>query len=254
MKQYLRLESVTGVGYRKSEVMIAFIPARGGSKGVPGKNIKEICGKPLIAYTIEAALEAESVDRVIVTTDDEAIAAVAREYGAEVPFMRPAELSTDTASAIDVYLHATEFVMNETGQQIDKFMVLLPTVPLRTAGHIDEAVAQFNRDGATTLISFAEAEVPASWYHLTDAEGRVRNAGFGQGITMSNRQNNETYIVPNGAIYILDYNLLKNNRTYYCDNTVAYIMAREDSIDIDYPMDFEIARCFMEKRNSESNQ
>ena len=112
--------------------MIAFIPARGGSKGVLGKNIKEICGKPLIAYTIEAAKKAKGVDRVIVTTDDEAIAAVAREYGAEVPFMRPAELSSDTASAIDVYLHATEFVMNETGEQIDKFMVLLPTVPLRT--------------------------------------------------------------------------------------------------------------------------
>lgn len=232
--------------------MIALIPARGGSKGVPGKNIKEICGKPLIAYTIEAAKNAKCIDRVIVTTDDEKIAAVAREYGAEVPFMRPAELSSDTASAIDVYLHATEFVMNETGEQIEKFMVLLPTVPLRTERHIDEAMEQFKRDGATTLLSFAEAEVPASWYHMLDEQGRVHNAGFGKGITMTNRQNNETYIVPNGAIYILDYDLLKNNRTYYCDNTVAYIMDREDSIDIDYPMDFEIARCFMEKRNNES--
>ena len=136
--------------------MIAFIPARGGSKGVPGKNIKEICGKPLIAWTIEAALKADCIDRVIVTTDDEAIARVAKEYGAEVPFMRPAELSSDTASAIDVYLHATEFVMNETGEKIDKFMVLLPTVPLRTEKHIDEAFNQFKADGATTLISFAE--------------------------------------------------------------------------------------------------
>ncbi|SEA51860.1 N-acylneuraminate cytidylyltransferase [Pseudobutyrivibrio sp. ACV-2] len=228
--------------------MIAFIPARGGSKGVPGKNIKEICGKPLIAWTIEAAKKAKCIDRVIVTTDDETIAAVAKEYGAEVPFMRPAELSSDTASAIDVYLHATEFVMNETGEKIDKFMVLLPTVPLRTEKHIEEAIAQFKADDATTLISFAEAEVPASWYHVTDENGRVHNAGFGTGVTMSNRQNNETYIVPNGAIYILDYDLLKNNRTYYCDNTVAYIMSREDSIDIDYPIDFEFAKCLMEKR------
>lgn len=232
--------------------MIAFIPARGGSKGVPGKNIKEICGKPLIAYTIEAAKKAKGVDRVIVTTDDEAIAAVAREYGAEVPFMRPAELSSDTASAIDVYLHATEFVMNETGEQIDKFMVLLPTVPLRTEQHIDEALEQFKKDGATTLISFAEAEVPASWYHKLNEQGRVENAGFGQGITMTNRQNNETYIVPNGAIYILDYDLLKTKRTYYCDNTVAYIMKREDSIDIDYPIDFEFAKCLLQKRLDEN--
>ncbi len=230
--------------------MIAFIPARGGSKGVPGKNIKEICGKPLIAWTIEAAKRAEGIDRIIVTTDDEAIAAVAREYGAEVPFMRPAELSSDTASAIDVYLHATEFVMNETGEKIDKFMVLLPTVPLRTEKHIDEAIAQFKHDEATTLISFAEAEVPASWYHVTDEQGRVHNAGFGAGATMGNRQANETYIVPNGAIYILDYELLKNKRTYYCDNTVAYVMKREDSIDIDYPIDFEFATCLMQKRTN----
>ena len=229
--------------------MLCIIPARGGSKGVPGKNIKEICGKPLIAYTIEAALAAKDIDRVIVTTDDEDIARVAREYGAEVPFMRPDYLASDTSSAIDVYLHATEFVMQETGEKISKFMVLLPTVPLRTEQHIDEAIAQFKRDGATTLISFAEAEVPASWYHTTDENGRVHNAGFGKGITMTNRQNNETYIVPNGAIYILDYDLLKQERTYYCDNTVAYIMKREDSIDIDYPIDFEFATCLMEKRN-----
>ncbi len=228
--------------------MIAFIPARGGSKGVPGKNIKEICGKPLIAWTIEAAKKAKGIDRVIVTTDDEAIAKVAKEYGAEVPFMRPAELSSDTASAIDVYLHATEFVMNETGEKIEKFMVLLPTVPLRNEKHIEEALAQFEAAEATTLISFAEAEVPASWYHKLDDNGRVHNAGFGQGITMTNRQNNETYIVPNGAIYILDYNLLKTKRTYYCDNTVAYIMKRENSIDIDYPIDFEFAKCLMQKR------
>ena len=162
--------------------------------------------------------------------------------------MRPAGLSSDTASAIDVYLHATEFVMNETGEKIDKFMVILPTVPLSTEKHIDEAMAQFEADNATTLISFGEAEVPASWYHVTDDNGRVHNAGFGTGVTMSNRQNNETYIVPNGAIYILDYELLKNNRTYYCDNTVAYVMSREDSIDIDYPIDFEFAKCLMEKR------
>ncbi len=230
--------------------MIAIIPARGGSKGVPGKNIKEICGKPLIAWTIEAALKADCIDRVIVTTDDEAIAKVAKEYGAEVPFMRPAELSSDTASAIDVYIHATEFIMNETGDKLDKFMVLLPTVPLRTEKHIDEAYQQFLADGATTLISFAEAEVPASWYHKLNEKGRVENAGFGQGITMTNRQNNETYIIPNGAIYILDYELLKEKRTYYCDNTVAYIMSREDSIDIDYPIDFEFAKCLMEKKHN----
>ncbi len=227
--------------------MIAFIPARGGSKGVPGKNIKELCGKPLIAHTIEAALKADKIDRVIVTTDDEDIAAVARQYGADVPFMRPAELASDTASAVDVYIHAAEFVMNETGQAVDKFMVLLPTAPLRNEKNINEAIQQFEKDGATTLISFTEAETPVAWYHTLDEQGRIKNAGFG-GSNVANRQTNATYYIPNGAIYILDYKLLKEQRTYYCDETYAYIMSRQDSIDIDYPIDFEIAEFLMNKK------
>ena len=193
--------------------MICLIPARGGSKGVPGKNIKDLCGKPLIAYTIEAALNAKSVDRVVVTTDDEAIAAVAREYGAEVPFMRPAELASDTAGAVDVYQHAINFLREETGEAIEKFMVLLPTAPLRNSKHIDEAIEYFNKTGARTLLSMSEAETPAVWYCVLDDNERVHNAGFGEGAAMNNRQKNERYIVPNGAIYILDYDLLVNDRT-----------------------------------------
>jgi len=234
--------------------MIAFIPARGGSKGVPGKNIKDLCGKPLIAHTIEAALKADKVDRVIVTTDDEDIARVAREYGAEVPFMRPDYLASDTASALDVYIHACEFVMNETGEAVDKFMVLLPTAPLRDEKNINEAIAQFEETGATTLISFTEAETPIGWYHVMDEQGRIKNAGFGAaGSNVANRQTNSTYYIPNGAIYILDYKLLKEQRTYYCDNTYAYVMSREDSIDIDYPIDFEIAEFLMSKKKNDNN-
>lgn len=229
--------------------MIAFIPARGGSKGVPGKNIKPLCGKPLIAYTIEACKKAKGVDRVIVTTDDEEIAKVAKEWGAEVPFMRPDYLASDTASAVDVYIHAAEWVMNETGEKLDKFMVCLGTVPCRDEHHIDEALEQFEKQQATTLISFTEAEVPPGWYHVMNEEGRVFNAGFGaNGKNMANRQLNDKYYIPNGAIYILDYELLKEKRTYYCDNTVSYIMSREDSVDIDYPIDFEIATLMMEKK------
>ena len=116
--------------------MLAIIPARGGSKGLPGKNIKNFAGKPLIYYTIEAALGSKYVDRVIVTTDSQSIASIAKEYGAEVPFMRPNTLANDTASAIDVYLHTTEYVMKESQADLDKFMVLLPTAPLRTAKHM----------------------------------------------------------------------------------------------------------------------
>jgi len=113
--------------------MIAIIPARGGSKGLPGKNIRPLNGKPLIAYAIEAALKAKHIDRVIISTDDEEIARVAVEYGAELPFMRPAELASDTAMAIDNYIYTIGRLEEEGGKPIDAFVVLQPTSPLRIA-------------------------------------------------------------------------------------------------------------------------
>ncbi|SDB56074.1 N-acylneuraminate cytidylyltransferase [Pseudobutyrivibrio sp. YE44] len=228
--------------------MLAIIPARGGSKGLPGKNIKPLLGKPLIAYAVEAALASKYIDRVIVTTDDEEIARVAREAGAEVPFMRPAELASDTATAVDVYIHATEFMMKETGEPIEKFMVLLPTAPLRTVAHIDGAVEAFKAQGSDTLISVTEAETPPSWYMNMDDRGCIANAGFGmKGAIVNNRQVNDAYYIPNGAIYILDYKLLKEKRTYYSDNTYGYVMGRLESIDIDNIDDFEYAEFLMKK-------
>lgn len=228
--------------------MLAIIPARGGSKGLPGKNIKELNGKPLIAYTIESALKSKYIDRVIVTTDVDDIAKVARQYGADVPFIRPAYLASDTASAIDVYLHATEFVMEETGAKIDKFMVLLPTTPMRTNKHIDNAVEFFNAKQAITLISVKEAETPVTWYMNRDENDRIVNAGFGAGNAITNRQVNVKYYIPNGAIYILDYNLLKNNRTYYCGNTVGFEMSADDSVDIDTLTEFKFAEMIIKER------
>ncbi len=221
--------------------MVALIPARGGSKGLPNKNILEFNGRPLIEYTIEAALKAEGIDRVIVTTDSIQIAEVAVKVGAEVPFIRPKELATDNASAIDVYLHAIEYLRQEENICIEKFMVLLPTAPLRTSVHIEEALALFEGEGADTLISMKLAETPISWYFKKNEKGRVKNAGLTTRTALENRQVNEAYYVPNGAIYILDYEVLKNNRTYYTDNTITYIMNREASVDIDTKYEFEFA-------------
>ena len=221
--------------------MIAIIPARGGSKGLPGKNIKELNGKPLISYTIEAALNSKYITKVIVTTDSEEIADVAIKSGAEVPFMRPDELASDTASAIDVYLHAVDFMKDKYNDSMEKFMVLLPTAPLRKTSHIDEAVEKFLLSKADTLISVKEAETPATWYMIKDDKDCIQNAGFGTGNAVTNRQMNSQYYVPNGAIYILDYNLLKNSRTYYSNNTIAYIMSAEESVDIDTLTEFMYA-------------
>lgn len=227
--------------------MLVVIPARGGSKGVPGKNIKELHGKPLIAYTIEAALHAQGIHRVVVSTDSKEIAEVARRYGAEVPFLRPAYLADDTASAVDVYIHIAEYMMEQFGEDMSKFMVLLPTAPLRDEGNIEEALAFWKEKKASTLISMTEADVPISWYYVQNDRGYIENAGFDSANAINNRQVNRKYYIPNGAIYILDYNLLKKGRTYYDDNTVAYIMNKEKSIDIDTIWDFEIAEYQMER-------
>ena len=222
--------------------MLAIIPARGGSKGLPKKNIRDLGGKPLIAHTIEAALCAESVSRVLVTTDDEEIARTARYFSAEVPFLRPKELATDTASAIDVYLHAIDFIQEHELTSLEKFMVLLPTAPFRTSEDIDAAAALFKSTGATSLVSMTEAEIPPSWYFIKKADGTISNAGFGTGKRcMYNRQKNPTFYIPNGAIYILDVEYLRQRRSYYADDTVPYVMPLRKSIDIDTPFDFELA-------------
>lgn len=230
--------------------MIAIIPARGGSKGVPGKNIRNLCGKPLITYTISAALKSKSIEKVIVTTDSLEIATIAKEYGADVPFVRPADLASDTASAVDVYLHAINFLQEELHESIEKFMVLLPTAPFRNEKHIDEAFELFQNAKADTLISMKEADTPISWYYEKDASSRVRNIGFDSDKAVVNRQLNQKYYVPNGAIYILDRQLLLEKRTYYTNNTVAYVMGSEESIDIDHEIDFMLAELLMEGKNS----
>lgn len=228
--------------------MIALIPARGGSKGVPRKNIKKLGEQPLIAYTIKAALNSRYLDKVVVSTDDEEIAEIAKDYGAEVPFIRPSELAGDHSKARDVYLHAIEFMRDNYGMDIEKFIVLLPTVPFRTEEHIDAAIELFNESKAETLISIKKMETPVTWLLKTVDKGRVVNAGFDAENASGNRQENRSYYVPNGAIYVLDYELLKTQGTYYSDNTVGFLMSEKDSIDIDTIDDFEYAEFELQGR------
>lgn len=225
-------------------MLIAIIPARGGSKGLPGKNIKLLGGRPLIQWTVQAALGADCINRVIVTTDSQEIASAAREVGAEVPFLRPSSLASDDASAVDVYLHVIDWLESD-GVDVTKFMVLLPTVPFRTAEDIDAAYDTFVCSEAETLVSMKEADIPPGWYFTKNGEGLVENARFGSTGAVANRQLGERYYVPNGAIYILDRELLSGQRTYYGSRTVAYIMPPERSVDIDTPLDFLFADCLV---------
>lgn len=228
--------------------MLAIIPARGGSKGLPGKNIKYLGDKPLIAYTVEAACASKFISQVIVSTDDREIAETAKTYGAEVPFLRNKELAADDTSAVDVYLDVIERLGADYIRQ--PFMVLLPTTPFRTVKHINEAYELFIKEKARTLVSVVRTEVPASWYLFVNKDGLLCSAGYGltNGILI-NRQNNEEEYIPNGAIYILEYDLLKEKRTYYCERTIPYIMNRRDSVDIDTLEDFEYAEFVLQRKN-----
>lgn len=219
--------------------MLAIIPARSGSKGVPKKNIKELAGAPLISYTIKAAKKSEFITRIIVSTDSEEIADVATKYGAEVPFLRPAELATDDAKAIDVYLYTIERLNLENDEQINEFLVLLPTSPLRNYMDIDQAIKIFKKKNADSVISVTETEYPPQWIKRISEKGILED--YFQGMNNLNRQEYEKTYIPNGAIYIFKYNVLKKEYNYYTDKTYPYIMPNIRSIDIDTPLDFMIA-------------
>lgn len=228
--------------------MIAIIPARGGSKGLPGKNTKLLNGKPLIAYTIEAAIKSTAIDRVFVSTDDKEIAQVAANFGAEVPFLRPDYLAQDQSKAIDAYLYTIDRLINEFRIPIDSFSVLLPTSPLRDERDIDEAVSEFYRNKAYSLISVVEAEHPPSWYKKVTSKGVLVDAFPGVDNSLNRQEADKTYL-PNGAIYIFNYNHLKTNLSYYNEFTIPYIMNREKSIDIDTIIDFKLAEIILSDLN-----
>lgn len=223
--------------------MIAIIPARGGSKGLPGKNIKPLLGKPLIAYTIECALQAKAIERVIVSTDDEEIAAVAKQYGAEVPFLRPDFLATDTAMAVDNYIYTITRLEEEEGIAIKEFMVLQPTSPLRTPQDIDAAAALFYEKQADSVISYTPEAHPVFWHKVVREDLRLEDL-FDN--TLANRQELPRTYYPNGAIYVFSAGLIRTRR-YYSDKTFAYIMSREKSVDIDYQADFEYAEFLLSR-------
>lgn len=224
--------------------MIALIPARGGSKGLPGKNIRNLNGKPLIAYAIEAAQKAKHIDRVIISTDDEDIARVATEYGAELPFMRPAELASDTAMAIDNYIYTIDRLEKESARSIEAFVVLQPTSPLRIAEDIDGAIELFEKNSADSVISYCQEAHPISWHKYLDEEGRFVNI-FDSNI--KNRQDNRVSYYPNGAVYVFRTSMIKE-RKYYTDKSYAYIMPRSRSVDIDFIEDFEYAEFLLSRK------
>ncbi|MCM3040927.1 acylneuraminate cytidylyltransferase family protein [Paenibacillus motobuensis] len=221
--------------------ILAVITARGGSKGIPLKNIKLLNNIPMINYTIEAALQCRCIDEVIVSTDHNEIADISIKAGAQVPFIRPAELSTDYAKSIDVVIHAIKHYEKENNTKISHLILLQPTSPLRTAEDIDNAWEIYLNAEADSLQSVVETN-DHPYYLREIRDGLLVNYNKEELRKDLRRQDLELLYRVNGAIYIANRDLIMNCRTFVGDKNAAYIMSRERSIDIDDMLDFRLAK------------
>lgn len=223
--------------------IIAIIPARSGSKGLKDKNIKHLKGKPLLAYSIEAAKQSGIFDRIHVSTDSERYATIAREYGADVPFLRNAETSTDSATTWD----AVRYVLDQyekRGECFDVIVVLQPTSPLRTSIDIQGAYQLFIDKQANMISTVCEMDHSPLWSNTLPEDLSMENFEDEE-IAYLPRQSLPTYYRENGAIYILKTEHLYKAKHLYKDGCFAYIMERSHSLDIDTEMDFRIASIFL---------
>lgn len=224
---------------------IAIIPARGGSKRLPGKNIKNLCGRPLIEWTIDAALKSELFDRIIVSTDSEQIRDISIRAGAEVPYLRSPELSSDTATTNDVVTDIIRW-LEETGVEVSTVMILQPTSPLRTETDIAKAFDLMNEKKARAIISVCEVEHPIQYCNTLPNDLSMDN--FIPAINIQRSQDLPTYYRLNGSIYLFNRDYVSNINNLYSKGTFAYIMNRFNSIDIDEQIDFELAEILLSKR------
>ncbi|WP_246943862.1 cytidylyltransferase domain-containing protein [Bacillus pinisoli] len=223
----------------KNKSFLAVIPARGGSKGIPGKNIINVNGKPLIQYTIDAAMDSKYLDRVVVSTDDSEIALVSTKCGAEVPFLRPPYLADDTAKTIDVLIHALE-ELNNDGCNYDYIVLLQPTQPLRTAEQIDLSIQKIVHENEESLVSITEVNEHPILFRTLDSNGMVHNM-LSTDSTVRRQDFPKIYKV-NGAIYINKINHNFNSNTSLNDNKLAFVMEQKFDIDIDEPHDIEVLK------------
>lgn len=215
---------------------LGIVTARSGSKGVRDKNIRNLAGKPLIAYTIESALQSHYIDEVMVSTDSDVYAAIAKKYGANVPFLRSKINSADTANSMDVVFEVLDNYERQE-EYFDNIILLQPTSPLRTYKNIDEAFELFYQKEADSVVSLCECEHSPMLCNTLPADQNIFE--FINNQCISRRQDLQKYYRLNGAIYISKTNILRKTRSFYGKNSYAYVMEQEESIDIDSELDFK---------------
>lgn len=219
----------------KDKKILAVIPARGGSKRLPGKNIKLLGDKPLIAWTIRAAQSSRLLDRIVLSSDDQEIILVAKEYGCEVPFVRPSELASDEASSEDMLEHA----INTIDKKFDYAVLLQPTSPFRTSEDIDIAIRRCIDDEASSVVSLTEVSENPEWMFCLNKDGTMIKACSGIIDFVK-------YIL-NGAVYVIDTKIFMQHRKIRNPDSMGFIMPLERSVDIDTQDDFVYAEFLLSR-------
>lgn len=220
--------------------LLAVIPARGGSKRLPRKNLLPLGGKPLIRWSLEVARDSGVVDHLVVSSDDREILAEARAFGA-IPLQRPEDLATDAATTSDVLLHALDW-LGARGIRPKQVMLLQPTSPLRTVEDILGAIALFEDKHANGIVSVSEAAHSPLWCNTLDRDGRL-DRFLGVAAVKAKSQALPTYYCINGAIYLTSVSVFRKHKSFVVPNCYAYIMPAERSVDIDTAWDLFLAEC-----------
>ena len=227
-----------------NQTFLAIIPARGGSKRLPRKNILDLAGKPLIAWTIEAGVKNKYIDKVAVTSDDDEILEISKHYGAEI-IKRPEALASDTATTFDAIKHAIDHL-----EAYDYIVLLQPTSPLRNFSHINESIERLYTKNADAIISVCEMDHNPLWSNTLPGDGNMSHF-LRDEIKNKRSQDLEKYYRINGAIYICKTEKLLHEKSFFLhDNIFSYIMDRESSIDIDEKIDFELAHLYIRKQGN----
>jgi len=223
----------------KDKSFLAIIPARGGSKGLPGKNIKELCGKPLIAWSIESGLKSKYLDEVMVTTDSQEIAEISKEYGANVPFLRPDYLASDTATSFDAVKHTIDYYKDELSKKFDYIVLLEPTSPLREVDDIDNMIEKIitNEDKFDSIVSMGEVhEHPSIMKKIVNKD--YLNNYCEELELKSRRQDNDEVYFPYGVAYIVKMNSFLEEKTFYTKRNTFFEIKRYQCYEIDDIYDF----------------
>ena len=226
----------------KKHSVLVIIPAKARSTRIPGKNLKDLCGKPMMAYIIETAKSARGVDRVIVTTESDEIKKVAERYGAEVPFIRPQELTSDAATSQEVLVHALDELKAREGYEPEYVLLLYPTSPLLSRERVEQAIALAVEKDADSVVS-GHYDKGHYWIQDDGAWKRLYP------IKLVNSQYQQPLFKENGAIYMTCVSILRKQKQLLADRVQVLLMEPDENIDVDYPEDFALAEEILRRKS-----